>query len=189
MAAPGGHRDPRYLAKLMRAERITTIHFVPSMLQGFLTELGPDLDSYHLRRVICSGEALSPKLQQEYVESIDAPLFNLYGPTEAAVDVTSWRCVPDATLLPQSIGKLHLASTPDSDYVVMDARERSQDGDSYVYDVYLSTPDGQLVEKWEGLMLRAVRKRNGAGPWAPAMIGSYVERSLERVLGGRRAVV
>ncbi|GAB3885190.1 hypothetical protein GCM10029964_047450 [Kibdelosporangium lantanae] len=98
-------------------------------------------------------------------------------------------CVPDATLLPQSIGKLHLASTPDSDYVVMDARERSQDGDSYVYDVYLSTPDGQLVEKWEGLMLRAVRKRNGAGPWAPAMIGSYVERSLERVLGGRRAVV
>jgi enediyne polyketide synthase len=98
-------------------------------------------------------------------------------------------CVPDATLLPQGIEKLYLASTTDSDYVVMDARERSQDGDSYVYDVDITTPEGELVEKWEGLMLRAVRKRGGAGPWVPALIGSYVERSLERVLGGDRAVV
>lgn len=38
-------------------------------------------------------------------------------------------------------------------------------------------------------MLRAVRKRNGAGPWVPELLGSYVERSVERVLGGERAVV
>lgn len=50
-------------------------------------------------------------------------------------------------------------------------------------------PSGVLVERWVGLTLRAVRKRDGAGPWVPSLLGSYLERSLERVLGGSRAVV
>ncbi|MEU4745676.1 SDR family NAD(P)-dependent oxidoreductase, partial [Actinosynnema sp. NPDC023658] len=100
-------------------------------------------------------------------------------------------CVPDATLLPQSVERLYLAAQVDqlAQYVVMDARERSQDGDSYTYDIDVRDPDGRLVERWEGLVLRAVRKRDGAGPWTPTMLGSYLERSLERVLGGSRAVV
>ncbi|MFF2750012.1 SDR family NAD(P)-dependent oxidoreductase [Kitasatospora sp. NPDC058048] len=100
-------------------------------------------------------------------------------------------CVPDATLLPQSIERLWLADPADQDaeYVVLDARERSQDGDSYVYDLDVRTPAGKVVERWEGLTLVAVRKRDGAGPWVPAMLGSYLERGLERVLGGSRAVV
>jgi enediyne polyketide synthase len=100
-------------------------------------------------------------------------------------------CVPDATLLPQSVERLYLAAQVDqlAQYVVLDARERSQDGDSYTYDIDVRDPDGRLVERWEGLVLRAVRKRDGAGPWTPTMLGSYLERSLERVLGGSRAVV
>lgn len=100
-------------------------------------------------------------------------------------------CVPDATLLPQSIERLWLADPADQDaeYVVLDARERSQDGDTYVYDLDVRTPSGKVVERWEGLTLVAVRKRDGAGPWVPAMLGSYLERGLERVLGGSRAVV
>ncbi|RKT19443.1 enediyne polyketide synthase [Streptomyces sp. 1114.5] len=100
-------------------------------------------------------------------------------------------CVPDATLLPESIERLWLADRADQDaeYVVLDARERSQDGDRYVYDLDVRTPSGTVVERWEGLTLVAVRKRDGAGPWVPAMLGSYLERSLERVLGGSRAVV
>jgi len=100
-------------------------------------------------------------------------------------------CVPDATLLPQGIERLYLAAPSDQecDYVVLDAQERSQDGDSYVYDIDVRDPDGVLVERWEGLKLRAVRKRGGAGPWAPAMLGPYLERALEPLLGGRRAVV
>lgn len=100
-------------------------------------------------------------------------------------------CVPDATLLPQSIERVHLATRSDEDteYVVVDARERSQDGDSYVYDVDVCDPSGVLVERWEGLTLRALRTRAGAGPWVPALLGPYLERSLERVLGGSRAVV
>ncbi|MGC7096585.1 SDR family NAD(P)-dependent oxidoreductase [Amycolatopsis lurida] len=100
-------------------------------------------------------------------------------------------CVPDATLLPQGIERLYLADPADQDveYVVLDARERSQDGDTYVYDLDIREPGGDLVERWEGLSLRAVRKRDGAGPWTPSMLGSYLERACERVLGGTRAVV
>ncbi|HJP77491.1 MAG TPA: type I polyketide synthase [Pseudonocardiaceae bacterium] len=100
-------------------------------------------------------------------------------------------CVPDATLLPQGIERLYLAEPADQagDYVVLDARERSQDGDSYLYDLDVRDQDGRVVERWEGLSLRAVRKRDGEGPWVPTMLGSYLERSLERVLGGSRAVV
>jgi enediyne polyketide synthase len=100
-------------------------------------------------------------------------------------------CVPDATLLPQGIEKLYLAdpAAQNTEYVVLDACERSQDGDSYTYDIDLRAPAGALIERWEGLTLRAVRKRDGAGPWVPTLLGSYVERGLERVLGGSRAVV
>ncbi|MFJ5925620.1 type I polyketide synthase [Kitasatospora sp. NPDC092948] len=100
-------------------------------------------------------------------------------------------CVPDATLLPQRIERLWLAerAAQDTEYVLLDARERSQDGDSYVYDLDVRTPDGTVVERWQGLTLVAVGKRDGAGPWVPSMLGSYLERALERVLGGSRAVV
>ncbi|WP_394360908.1 amino acid adenylation domain-containing protein, partial [Amycolatopsis sp. SB7-3] len=83
-----GHRDPRYLAELIRDQGITTLHFVPSMLEAFLAE-GP---AWHgVRRVLCSGEALPPELAAR----VDVPLHNLYGPTEASVDVTSWEVVDD----------------------------------------------------------------------------------------------
>jgi len=100
-------------------------------------------------------------------------------------------CVPDATLLPQGIERLYLAEPGEQDpeYVLLDARERSQDGDSYVYDLDVRNPDGKLVERWEGLKLRAVRKRDGEGPWVPSMLGSYLERSVERLLGSSRAIV
>jgi enediyne polyketide synthase len=100
-------------------------------------------------------------------------------------------CVPDATLLPQGIEKLYLAAPADqeSDYVLLDARERSQDGDSYVYDIDVLNPSGELVERWQGLTLRAVRKKDPSGPWVPSMLSGYLERALEQVLGGSRAVV
>ncbi|SFT35920.1 enediyne polyketide synthase [Actinopolyspora lacussalsi subsp. righensis] len=100
-------------------------------------------------------------------------------------------CVPDATLLPQSIARLYLAesSDQDTDHLLLDARERSQEGDSYTYDLDVRDPSGALVERWEGLTLRAVRKRDGAGPWVPVLLGSHLERELERVLGGSRSVV
>lgn len=91
VAVPGGHKDPRYLVRLIRDERITTVHFVPSMLGLFLEEPTSSV-ARGLRRVVCSGEALSPALQKRFQERLNVPLFNLYGPTEAAIDVTWWNC-------------------------------------------------------------------------------------------------
>ncbi|RMH66209.1 MAG: amino acid adenylation domain-containing protein [Calditrichaeota bacterium] len=95
IARPGGHKEPLYLEELIREARITTIHFVPSMLQAFLNLADIGACS-SLKRVICSGEALSRELvQQFHNQKPSATLHNLYGPTEAAVDVTWWPCSAD----------------------------------------------------------------------------------------------
>ncbi|MEO5875281.1 MAG: amino acid adenylation domain-containing protein [Streptosporangiaceae bacterium] len=99
LAAPGGHRDPAYLIELIKAERITTVHFVPSMLKAFLTD--PDVPGCRtLRRVFTSGEALPADTAQALHDVLPVPLHNLYGPTEAAVDVTSWQYRPGAPSVP-----------------------------------------------------------------------------------------
>ena len=101
IARPGGHQDSRYLVELINQQQITTLHFVPSMLRLFLEE--PGIESCKsLRRVICSGEALSFDLQMRFFECVDANLHNLYGPTEASIDVTSWECEPrsDTAIVP-----------------------------------------------------------------------------------------
>jgi amino acid adenylation domain-containing protein len=91
VARPGGHQESRYLVEVIEAERVTTLHFVPSMLQAFLGEV-EEGECAGVRRVISSGEALSGELVRRYEGKMGGELYNLYGPTEAAVDVTSWRC-------------------------------------------------------------------------------------------------
>ncbi|HVH11541.1 MAG TPA: amino acid adenylation domain-containing protein, partial [Longimicrobium sp.] len=93
VARPDGHRDPHYLQEVIEREGVTTIHFVPSMLQPFVEAADPSRCA-SLRRVMCSGEALPPALVDAFHARFPAStaLHNLYGPTEAAVDVTYWPC-------------------------------------------------------------------------------------------------
>ncbi|EHD23287.1 MULTISPECIES: amino acid adenylation domain-containing protein [Brenneria] len=90
MAPPEAHRDPDALRQLIDDYAVTTLHFVPSMLAAWVSALASrqQIGCTSLRRVFCSGEALSRELALSYQSSIAAPLHNLYGPTEAAVDVT-----------------------------------------------------------------------------------------------------
>ncbi|MGW8601058.1 amino acid adenylation domain-containing protein [Streptomyces sp. NPDC055893] len=98
LARPDGHRDPEYLARLIAERAVTTTHFVPSMLAAFVQvmEATPDAPDWaaSLRRVFCSGEALTGADARRWWELTSragrtpVPLHNLYGPTEAAVDVT-----------------------------------------------------------------------------------------------------
>ncbi|WP_433495896.1 amino acid adenylation domain-containing protein [Micromonospora sp. CA-248089] len=95
LAEPGGHKDAGYLRDLLVSERITTAHFVPSMLTVFLAEDGVEAATA-LRRVICSGEELPPASAADFTARLPwCGLHNLYGPTEAAIDVTAWACEPD----------------------------------------------------------------------------------------------
>jgi amino acid adenylation domain-containing protein len=95
VARPGGHKDPGYLVNLIQEQEITTLHFVPPMLQVFLDEEGVE-KCHSLKRVICSGEALPYELQERFFAKLPAELHNLYGPTEAAVDVSYWACKRDS---------------------------------------------------------------------------------------------
>jgi amino acid adenylation domain-containing protein/non-ribosomal peptide synthase protein (TIGR01720 family) len=91
VARPDGHKDSAYLVEIINEESVTTLHFVPSMLEVF-AEAGALRECPRLRRVVCSGEALSYELEQRFFRDSRAELHNLYGPTEAAVDVTYWAC-------------------------------------------------------------------------------------------------
>ncbi|WP_242900827.1 type I polyketide synthase [Actinomadura terrae] len=99
-------------------------------------------------------------------------------------------CVPHATLLPTGIDRIYPAGEAlrGLEQVRYCATERSQDGDSYVYDVAVRDADGRVVERWEGLRLQAVRKHDGPGPWAPSLLGPFLERTAEELLGGSVAV-
>ena len=104
LAKPEGHKDPNYLAKLINEQQITTLHFVPSMLEIFL-EVADVKSCSSLRQVFCSGEALSISLQQRFFAVLKAQLYNLYGPTEAAIDVTYWHCQPSTQYKSVPIGR------------------------------------------------------------------------------------
>ncbi|MGN7996791.1 non-ribosomal peptide synthase/polyketide synthase, partial [Chitinophaga sp. 22308] len=89
-ARPQGQKDADYLKEAIRRYDISTVHFVPSMLQVFLDSVG-DAETLPLTRIICSGEALKPQQVHDVQLRIPgAELYNLYGPTEAAIDVTCW---------------------------------------------------------------------------------------------------
>src|SRR5258708_19082141 len=74
------------------------------MLHAFL-ESGEAKRCGKLRRIICSGEALSAELAEKCLNRIPAELHNLYGPTEAAIDVTYWPCRREELADGVAIGK------------------------------------------------------------------------------------
>jgi amino acid adenylation domain-containing protein len=109
MARPDGHKEPAYLIATIRQEKITTAHFVPSMLQSFIEYADPAACS-SLVRVVCSGEVLTAKLVRRFHNRLPGVgLYNLYGPTETTVDVTAWTCFPNgqtgATIYSVPIGR------------------------------------------------------------------------------------
>ncbi|GGC77018.1 non-ribosomal peptide synthase/polyketide synthase [Hoyosella rhizosphaerae] len=101
IALPDGHRDPAYLAELIARERVSVLHFVPSMLAVFVAaaaESGWRDSISTLRLVFASGEALAPNTAASLAALSDTELHNLYGPTEAAVDVTYHQYTADDTV-------------------------------------------------------------------------------------------
>ena len=105
LAKPSGHKDPMYLQKLIMAQGVTTLHFVPSMLSVLLESVSWQ-QCEGVKRVFCSGEALPGELQQRFFSTgTKAALINLYGPTEAAIDVSYWDCQADDLNANVPIGK------------------------------------------------------------------------------------
>ncbi|MBW6194227.1 amino acid adenylation domain-containing protein, partial [Pseudomonas aeruginosa] len=92
LAAPGEHRDPARLVELVRQFGVTTLHFVPPLLQLFIDEPGVAACG-SLRRLFSGGEALPAELRNRVLQRLPAvALHNRYGPTETAINVTHWQC-------------------------------------------------------------------------------------------------
>jgi amino acid adenylation domain-containing protein len=105
MARPEGHKDPAYLVETIVQNKITTLHFVPSMLHVFLDYSG-GAECTTLTCVVASGEALPLNVARTFEARLPhAKLHNLYGPTETTVDVTAWTYTPSPTLNKIPIGK------------------------------------------------------------------------------------
>jgi amino acid adenylation domain-containing protein len=97
IARPDGHRSPLYLAELAERERVTLMHFVPSMLQVFLEDPALAKRANALRRIVCSGEGVPGDLRDRCRSLTGVEILNLYGPTEAAIEVSHWQCAEGQT--------------------------------------------------------------------------------------------
>ncbi len=107
-----GEMNPVMICNEIEQNKISRIHFVPSMLNAFLVYLKNNLKQVQklasLKTVFCSGEALNPESVNEFYDlfrqtGIHAELANLYGPTEASIDVTYYDCKAGQSMIP--IGK------------------------------------------------------------------------------------
>lgn len=110
-SAPGEHFLPARILEAVNHYRVSTMHFVPVVLDTFLTYLKKTGFNYtpecSIRHVFSSGEALSANLVKRFYQLFPyekVKLHNLYGPTECAVDVTFYDCHP-ADQDPIPIGK------------------------------------------------------------------------------------
>ncbi|MBA2613383.1 MAG: AMP-binding protein, partial [Bacteroidetes bacterium] len=85
-AKPGGQKDNIYIKSVIEKNKITVLHFVPSMLNVFLPDLRSG-DCMSLNKVLCSGESLKNSHVELFKKKLPkVELHNLYGPTEAAID-------------------------------------------------------------------------------------------------------
>ncbi len=94
-------------------------------------------------------------------------------------------CIPHVTLLPLGLERVTPGDTMPQGQRLVWARERSCQGGIFVYDVDIRGPGGRLVERWEGLQLRAVADgpplRDG---WPAVLLGPYLERRFHELSPG-----
>jgi len=103
----GAENNPQIIIEEIQQHKITTMHFVPSMLNAFLEyiENSPNRERIPnqlktLKQVFASGESLEfnhfEKFKQLLFHPNNTKLINLYGPTEATVDVSYYNCLEES---------------------------------------------------------------------------------------------
>jgi amino acid adenylation domain-containing protein/non-ribosomal peptide synthase protein (TIGR01720 family) len=182
-AEPGGHRNTQYLKQLIAEQAITTLHFVPSMLEVFLQDV-EDGELKTLKNVMCSGEEL--KLHQAILFNEKLPhaaLHNLYGPTEAAIDVTCWTVPQNPESI--SIGK-PIANTQ---LYILDASGQPSpigvSGELHIGGIqlargYLNRPE-LTAEKFINLKSQTLYKTGDLARWLPDGNIEYLGRIDDQV--------
>ncbi len=91
LAGPDGQRDPDYLSELIRAQKVTHVASVPTVLTALMASRSPDV-LRGVRVVYLGGETLSGQTVARLAEFGPATVWNQYGPTETTVSVICHRC-------------------------------------------------------------------------------------------------
>jgi enediyne polyketide synthase len=121
-----------------------------------------------------------------------APWFGPYLPTELLLGDPGARdaamhaiqaCIPHRRILPTGIDRLVIYRQGQGTHQVW-ARERSRDGNNFIYDLQVTNAAGEVIEQWEGLRLRAVEALAEPECWPTALLGPYLERRLEELVAG-----
>jgi len=92
--------SPQKLVETIQFNKVTCLHFVPSVLDSFINSEWEDeyisKKMKTVRCVIASGENLGLSTVKKWYEKMSIPIYNLYGPTEASIDVTHFTTSKDA---------------------------------------------------------------------------------------------
>jgi enediyne polyketide synthase len=89
-------------------------------------------------------------------------------------------CIPHRRILPVGIGRMVIRRNETGARFVR-AKERLRDGNNFVYDVEVTDAHGEVIERWDGLRLRAVEVMASRETWPDALLGPYLERRLEEL--------
>ena len=95
-------------------------------------------------------------------------------------------CIPQAVVLPVGLERLVPGTVHDTSRGRALAGERCDLGDLLIYDIDVVDERGEVRERWEGLHLRVVERREPSGDWPDALLGPYLERRLRTLASGAR---
>jgi enediyne polyketide synthase len=91
-------------------------------------------------------------------------------------------CIPHQRILPTGVDRAWIGPAKPGVRVVQ-ARQRERDGNSFVYDMEVTSPEGEILEHWEGLRLRAVEPIASPEAWPLPLLAPYLGRRLEELAG------
>jgi enediyne polyketide synthase len=98
-------------------------------------------------------------------------------------------CIPHATVLPVAVGRIVAGTLKSTERALVRARERGQEGDTFVYDLELVSIAGAVLERWENLRLRRIAAPAAQALWPETLLGPYLERRVKELIPGARVAV
>ncbi len=147
--------------------------------QGRFRRLG----SYHrLRATECRAEIVADGACTWFGHYLPpALLLGDPGARDAAIHAIQ-ACIPHAQLLPIGVDRILTHRLAADEPLLVAARERGRDGDTFTYDLDILGADGTPRERWIGLRLRAVDRTRLPATWTAALLAPYLERRLQELL-------
>jgi enediyne polyketide synthase len=144
------------------------------------------LRKYHLLNAReCVAEILSENDANWFGRYLPADLMlGDPGARDAAVHAIQ-ACIPHRRILPLKIDSISIQVRTKQTVQFVRAKERMHEGKDFVFDLEIAGPDGELIEVWEGLHLRAVEEIEPTSAWPESLLAPYLERRFgELVTGG-----